>query len=226
VFTRHPTSLTTIEFNSRDTPIGRVYDTPSGKSYPSITTILGYGDKQWLKEWRSSMGEEAADAEMNRAAERGTAVHSAIELFLQNKPIEPLNMVAEHRRVFNGVKAKLKSTVNNILVQEIPLWSDNLRTAGRVDCVAEYKGNLSIVDFKTSTNPKEHHQIRDYWLQTTAYALMFYQQYGILIEHIAIVMAVERGTSMVFHDTIHKHIEPLNQRIEKFYVENPNWNRS
>jgi len=226
VFTRHPTNIATIEFGSRDTHIGRVYDTPSGNAYPSITTILGYGDKAWLTEWRESMGADAADAEMKRAAERGTSVHSAIELFLQNSSIDSLNMAPDHRRVFNGVKAKLRATVNNVMVQEVPLWSDTLRTAGRVDCVAEYKGKLSIVDFKTSTNPKEHHQIRDYWLQTTAYALMFSEQYNIPIEHIAIVMAVERGTSMVFHDTIHKHIEPLKQRIEKFYVENPNWNRS
>ena len=102
------------------------------------------------------------------------------------------------------------------------MWSDTLRLAGRVDCIAEFDGVLSVVDFKTSTNNKVSKQIEDYYLQTTAYALMFQEMYDIQIDHYAIIMSVERGAvPLVFTGEIEPHICPLLERINTYHKQHP-----
>lgn len=211
--TIHPIELKTIESSK-----GRLYITPEGNKYPSITTILGAGDKPWLKDWRQSLGEAKADKEMKRAADRGTAVHLMIERFLDNDPEPTKDQALEHIAEFNSLRLHLKS-VNNILTQEMALWSDTLRLAGRVDCIGEYQGVLSIIDFKTSTNDKTSDRIQDYYLQTSAYSLMFEERYGIQIDQIVILMSVERGVlPLVFKQPVDPYIEPLLQRINMYHT--------
>jgi len=165
------------------------------------------------------MGEEAADAEMRRAATRGTAVHDMAEKYLKNKPDPTEGHVKEHIADFMQMRVKLNQ-VSNILTQETPLWSDVLRVAGRVDCVADYKKRRCIVDFKTSTNSKSEQMIKDYFLQTTAYALMFHERYNIQIDEVTIIMSVEKGAvPLVFTDTIESYIEPLLVRINKYHTD-------
>jgi genome maintenance exonuclease 1 len=219
VFT-HVDLIQPVEIVSRDTPKGRFYTTPEGNKYPSITTILGAGDKPWLRDWRESMGFEKADKEMKRAAERGTAVHSMIELFLNNDPTPTLEHTdLGHIACFNQLRIYLRK-INNILTQESALWSNTMRVAGRVDCVGEYKGKLCIIDFKTSTNDKVEHQVQDYYLQTTAYALMFQERYNIQIDDIVILMGVEKGAlPLVFQQPVEPYIEPLLRRINSYHQE-------
>lgn len=163
------------------------------------------------------MGAEKADAEMKRAAERGTAIHSMVERYLDNLPNPTEGHLQEHIAGFNQLKIRLRK-VNNILTQETPLWSDDLRTAGRVDCVGEYEGQLAIIDFKTATNNKDTTKIQDYYLQTTAYALMFQERYGIQIDNLVILMSVEKGAvPLVFKQPIDPFIEPLLKRINTYY---------
>lgn len=209
-----------VEIKSQDTPKGRFYTTPEGNKYPSITTVLGAGDKQWLREWRESMGFERADKEMKRAADRGTAVHSMIELFLNNDPTPTLEFPDDgHVACFNQLRIYLRK-IDNILTQESALWSDTMRVAGRVDCVGEYKGKLAIIDFKTSTNDKAARQVQDYYLQTTAYALMFQERYNIQIDNIVILMAVEKGAlPLIFQQPVEPYIEPLLRRINTYHTE-------
>jgi genome maintenance exonuclease 1 len=184
--------------------------------YPSVTTVLGYGEKLWLQEWRESMGEDRADAEMKRAADRGSAVHLMIERHLQNH-LQPTDGCADdHILEYRSLRVHLRN-INNIVLQEAALFSDVLKLAGRVDCIAEYDGILSIIDFKTSTNTKTTHMIQDYFLQTTAYALMFEEMYGIQIDNVVIIMSVERGLPMVFKESTHKFITPLCKRINTYY---------
>lgn len=207
-----PVELTTIEGTS-----GRHYVTPEGSRYPSITTVLGDGDKPWLDEWRASMGEEKADAEMQRAAERGSAVHLMAERYLNNDDTPTRDQKKEHITEFNALRVRL-NRINNIYTQETPLWSDVLRCAGRVDCVGEYEGVLSIIDFKTSTNNKTQSMIGDYFLQTTAYALMFHERYGIRIDNVVILMSSERGgVPLIFKQEIDSYILPLLQRINTYH---------
>ena len=204
-----------IELKSVDGSKGRFYTTPSGEKYPSITTILGSGDKPWLTEWRNSMGIDKADKEMKRAAVRGTAVHLMIERFLQNDPNPIKDQHIDHIAEYNSLKMHLKK-VNNILAQEIALYSDTMGVAGRVDCIAEYKGKLAIIDFKTSNNDKSAAMIEDYFKQTTFYALAFEEMYGIRIENIVIIMCVEKGLPLIFHESVDNWIEPLIKKISTY----------
>lgn len=213
----HLDTINPVELNTEEGPSGRFYVTPEGARYPSITTILGAGEKPWLQEWRASLGEEIADKEMKRAADRGTAVHAMIEKMLLNDPAPTAGHHSAHIADFNMLRFKLRK-INNILTQESALWSDTLRVAGRVDCIGEYDGKLSIIDFKTSTNNKGSHQIQDYYLQTTAYALMFQERYNIQIDNIVILMSVERGAvPLEFHQPIEPYIEPLIHRINTYH---------
>lgn len=214
----HLKTITPYNLNTIEGPSGRFYITPDDKQYPSITTILGAGDKPWLKEWRESMGEERAAAETKRAADRGTAVHDMVEKFLNNEEKPTAGHLLEHIAEFNTLKLFLKP-ISNIITQESALWSDTLRVAGRVDCIGSYNGKLAVIDFKTSSGEKRSDQINDYYLQTTAYALMFQELYDIRIDDIVIIMSVERGPMpLVFHEKVDNWILPLIQRINTYHT--------
>lgn len=193
----------------------RFYKTPSNSKYPSITTILGHEEKQAIVDWRTSLGPKKAKKETERCSARGTIVHEMVEKYLNNEDVELLSN-SEYYAKFLQIKLPLNK-INNIHVQEAALYSDELAVAGRVDCIGEYNGVLSIIDFKTSNNHKTKEMIFDYYLQATAYALMYYELTGVLIEKIVIIMSVEKGFPLVFEQTIHAYITPLLKRIEKFY---------
>jgi len=145
----------------------RVYVTPDGNQYPSITTILGKQPKPSLVEWRERVGDEEANRIMKEAAKIGTEVHELCERYLYNKTI--ISTDSESRRVFNRMRFIL-GNIDNIVGLEIPVYSDKLRVAGTTDCVAEYNGKISVIDFKTSCKPKREEWIEDYYLQLAAYA--------------------------------------------------------
>lgn len=214
----HLDKISPVELKSQEGPKGRFYITPEGAKYPSITTILGAGDKPWLQDWRKALGDAKADKEMKRASDRGTAVHAMIENLLNNDPNPTAGHKIEHINDFRQLRLPLKK-VNNILTQETALWSDMLRAAGRVDCVGEFDGKLSIIDFKTSTNDKSSGNIQDYYLQTTAYALMFEERYGIQIDNLVIIMSSERGAvPLVFKQPVEPYIRPLLERINAYHA--------
>lgn len=193
----------------------RFYKTSEGLWYPSITTVLGIEEKQWLKNWQSMLGTKKAAKETKRCADRGTAIHKMAELHLDNKSINFNEYKQEYINDFNKLKMRLKA-VDNIRGQELPLYSDALKTAGRVDCIGEYNGTLSIIDFKTSTNNKYREWIQDYFLQTTAYAIMWHERTGEPIKNVVILMTVEKGMMpLVFKDKIDNHVAPLIKRIRE-----------
>ena len=137
----------------------RWYRTPEGNKYASITTILGHEEKPWLNEWRQSLGVEKGDKETKRCAERGTNIHMLIEKYLNNTPNHTKDFKQEYINGFNQLKMRLNK-INNIRSQEAALYSDTLRVAGTVDCIAEYEGVLSVVDFKTSNRDKDTSMIK------------------------------------------------------------------
>lgn len=196
----------------------RFYTLPTGERYPSVTTVLSSKVKEGIQNWRNMLGPEKADKETKRCADRGSAVHDMVEKFLNNDPEPTKGHTREHCGQFNQIKLRLNQNVNNIRIQEAPLFSHALKLAGRVDCIGEYDGVLSIIDFKTSNNNKKPDMIEDYFLQCTAYAIMYYEMYGVYIEDIVIVMAVEKGMMpMVFKQKIHDHIDPLVKRCKEFH---------
>lgn len=206
-----------IELVSKDGPGGRFYKTPQGKHYPSITTILGDEEKKWLIEWRESMGAKKAEKVSNAARERGTAVHLMIERLLKNEEDPTRDQHFSHITEFNTLRLFLKK-VDNIITQESAMWSDIMKVAGRVDCIGDYEKKLSVIDFKTSNGAKRQSQVEDYFLQTTGYALMFNEMYGINIENIVIIMSVEKEpVPFIFKQKVEDHIEPLLNRISAYH---------
>lgn len=205
-----------IHMTAVDGPKGRFYTTPNKNRYPSITTVLGSKEKPWLQDWRESLGFVKADKEMQRAAERGTAVHLMLERYIQNHENPTEGQKSEHIQDFNSLKMQIKK-IDNVLAQEIALYSDTLKVAGRVDCIAEFDGRLAIIDFKTSSKYKTAAMIPDYYKQATFYALAFEEMYGIQIEDIVIIMSVEKGLPLIFKEKVDDHIEPLLEEIVRYY---------
>lgn len=218
IFNHTPLDIKPLDIASEDTSSGRFYTTPDGNRYPSITTVLGSKVKDGIKEWRESMGEVAADIETKRAADRGSDVHLLIERYLQNESNFTQGIPPYHISVFTSLRGYLNANVNDIVMQETALWSDQLRVAGRVDCIGKYKGTLSVIDFKTSTRFKPTYMIEDYFLQTTAYALMARELYDLDIGHVAIIMGVENGLPQLWFKPIDAYIEPLKQRLLEYHT--------
>lgn len=196
----------------------RWYTTPSGVEYPSVTTVLGAEEKAGIKAWKEALGAKKADKETKRCSDRGTAVHKMVEDYLNN--IEYDDVVGTHEysnvKMFNQMRTRLKK-IGNIRAQEVPLYSDMIKIAGRVDCVAEYDGVLSIIDFKTSNNTKSLDMVHDYFLQCTAYAIMYSELFDELIEDIVVIIGVEKGIApMVYRKKIDDYVAPLLAKIHKF----------
>lgn len=173
----------------RDTaPDGtRVYKTPSGKAYPSVTTVTGLHTREGIAKWRARVGEEEANRVSARASARGTRIHSNCESYLLGESFEPDMFDAE---MFNSIKFLLDQ-IDNIHCLETPLYSDFLQVAGTVDCIGEFQGKLSVIDFKTASKPKDRDDIYNYFMQCAAYAVAFEERTGIPIGRLVIIMAVD-----------------------------------
>jgi len=190
-----------------DSPEGRKYQTPSGKSYPSVTSIVGLLGKEAIREWRARVGEEEANRVSARAARRGTDVHSLCENYLLNKEVKPGLFDIE---AFNSIKPLL-NRINNIHCLETQLFSDYLQVAGTVDCIAEFDGRVSVIDFKTSRRIKNRDDIHGYFMQTSAYAVMFEELTKIPVDRLVIIMSVDDEAPLLF---IEKRDDWIGQFIE------------
>ena len=87
--------------------------------------------------------------------------------------------------------------INNVYLQEAALYSRHLELAGRVDCIAEFDGVLSIIDFKTAAEPKREAYLYDYFVQETAYACMLQEQYDLTVKQLVTIVACENGETQV-----------------------------
>ena len=92
--------------------------------------------------------------------------------------------------------------------------------AGSVDCIAEYEGVLSVIDFKTASKPKKEEYIENYFLQTTAYALMYEELIGTPINQIVILIAVDGQEPQVFKKNPADYINRLVEVIDQYKREN------
>lgn len=192
--------------------VGRVYTTPEGNRYPSVTTVIGTGsDNKWLEEWKKRVGEEEVRKVSAQAARRGTAVHELAEEYLKNNPRYTKGHMPANVATFSQIQHLLDAHVGKIYGLEVPLYSDKLRVAGRVDCLAEWDNQLSIIDFKTSKREKKREDISGYFTQASAYSFMTYERTGMLPKQIVIVMTVDDGHPKVFversRDWINNFIE-------------------
>ena len=185
--------------------------------YPSITTVLSVLSEEAISNWRERIGQEEAQKISEHASNRGTDLHSVLEAYLKNEPLLfPEDPKSKVRIMFNRMKRVL-SKVDNIVAQEIPLYSDVWSIAGRCDCIAEYDGILSIVDFKGATKAKKKTWIKSYFLQTTGYSLMLEERTGMKAEQIVIFMAGEEDFScQVFVERRDQYVQPLKETISLF----------
>ena len=205
------------DLEATTTESGRVYLTPSGKKYPSITTVLGHFGKHKIMEWRKAVGEEEANKVAARAAGRGTALHTLCERYIDNTDPFDEKTMPHVKAMFNSVKSIIDSRVGKVYVQEVPLYSDHLRLAGRVDLIAEFDGILSIIDFKTSSRVKTAEDIKDYFEQESAYAIMFEERTGIPIVNLVTIMAVENAKEpLVFKEHRDNHAADLVRKIRLY----------
>lgn len=176
---------------------GRLYETPDGKRYPSVTTFLSLFTKDSILEWRKRVGEEEANKVSSRAAKRGTKFHTVVEQYLKNDELPNLDFIEES--YFNNSKKNL-NRIDNIYLQETPLYSDSLRLAGTLDCMAEYDGELSIIDFKTSKSFKHKQDISNYFIQATCYSIMVEELFGMKAKKLVILFQSDEGESFVHID--------------------------
>ena len=199
----------------------RYYRTPDGKHYPSVTTVTGMLNAKWIKKWRKSVGEEKANKISRKAAMRGTRYHQLQEDFLNNilteerlKEATPLDLM-----MFNQTK-ELTSKLGDIYMLEGSMFSNELEMAGRVDCIAEFAGKVSVIDFKTSTKHKSPSKIKNYFMQETAYAKMFEEMYDIPINRIVTIIAVEEtGQSQLFVEEPGKWVDQLKDLRAQYRAE-------
>lgn len=200
-------SLTEIQKSGK-----RFYSTPDGE-FPSVTTVVGYGKQNFFAEWRRKNPEES-----RRVLARGTKFHSIIESYIKNEDIDVENMFPNFKALFTLLKPALDN-IDNIAAIETPLWSKILGLAGRTDCIAEYNGKLSIIDFKASTKEKRKQDVESYFLQATAYALMYQERTGIIVNNFVIMIACEDGLSQVFEDNPIKYVKKLKKAINHYRSE-------
>ena len=177
----------------------RKYVTPNGDAYPSVTTILSAYNKKAIQEWRERVGEEAANKISTQASSRGTRLHSLCETYLLNElsPLKLNSVMPDAKELFVKIKPKLDDNIGKIYSLEQALYSDKLKIAGRVDCIAEYNGKLSIIDFKTSAEEKKEEYLYDYYVQEIAYACMLQELYSIKVEQLVTIVACESGDTQV-----------------------------
>lgn len=172
----------------------RLYATPSGNKYPSVTTVTGLLNKQSIMEWRKRVGEAEANRISSRAAKRGTAIHKLCEDYLNNEFVEPELFDVP---MWNSL-VPLLNRIDNVHCLETPLYSDHLQVAGTVDCIAEFDGKVSVIDFKTSSRIKSRDDITNYFMQCAAYAVAFEERTGVPVSRLVILMGVDNEDPIVF----------------------------
>ena len=197
----------------------RYYPIPGAdKYYPSVTSITSFQSAKFFKEWRKKVGEEQANRITARATQRGSAFHSITEdyingvlnldTYLENNPLSV--------RMFQSAKSTL-NRIDKIHCLETFLFSHYLGLAGRVDCIAEFDGELAVIDFKTSTKLKKEDYIEHYFVQETAYAAMFLERSGIEVKKIVTLIATEEGSVQVFQKyNLDDYLQLLKSYIEEF----------
>ena len=224
MFKHVPVELPTI--TATTTGGVRLYETPEGNKYPSITTVLSVRSKTGLMEWRKRVGNDVANHIAKTAAARGTKVHHMCEDYLNNMRFNFPDKFKEHRKnflpycLFSQLKEKVLCNINNIYAQEAGLYSDKYRVAGRVDCIAEYNGVPSIIDFKTSTKERKDEWNESYYIQGSAYAEMFVERTGIEISQVVILVVTEDGTVQEFIKEKYDYLDTLIQTVTEWSEKN------
>jgi len=207
------------EMVTENTENGRVYKTPDGIDYPSITTVLSILSRAGIAAWRKRVGEAEANKISAQASRRGTAVHEIIEKYIDNIEDFKDGYTPDVVESFLSVKSTIDDNLGRVFAQEAPLYSHHLGLAGRVDCVAEYNGKLSIIDFKTSRKRKTPSMIKQYFMQEAGYAVMWEERTGMPITQLVTIIAVDNHPAQVFIEHRDNWINQLKDTVTKWSEE-------
>ena len=195
----------------------RYYTLPSGKKAPSITSITSFYNRQIFKNWREKVGEEQANKITKVATDRGTKFHDLVEKYLLNEDINSLKNVLPTTKARWIAARDALNKIDNIHALEKPLYSEYFGIAGRVDCIAEYEGELAVIDFKTSKKIKPEKWLENYFVQETAYACMYYEMTGTPVKKIVTLMVADNGDVKVYEKRNKgEYIKLLTKYIKEF----------
>ncbi|MDA1124711.1 MAG: PD-(D/E)XK nuclease family protein [Crenarchaeota archaeon] len=187
-----------------------------GELYPSITTILSAQKNEGLMRWRQSIGIDVANFETRRAATRGKIFHKIVEDYLNNKKTQDYKSNILPYGLFNLVKKEI-DRVDNIHNLEVTLYSKKYKIAGRADCVAEFDGLLSVIDFKSANRAKKEDQLTTHAIQETAYSIMWEEMTKTPIKQIVTIVTCENGESQIIIEKPQFFIDKLESCIEDFW---------
>jgi genome maintenance exonuclease 1 len=147
--------------------------------------------------WRERVGLEEANRITKRATARGTDFHQVCQDYLENKELNWNDYQPLTKFMFYHLKPELDK-INNIHAIERTLYSQYYGLAGRVDCIAEYEGELAVIDFKTSDKIKPEEWIENYFVQEMFYAAAYYELTEKPIKKLITLMVTPGGEVKVF----------------------------
>jgi len=192
----------------------RFYKTPNG-NYQSITTLLSNLSKAGISAWRNRVGATEANRISTKASRQGTAVHALCEKYIKNEEGFLTESMPHLVEMFESI-IPLLDRVDNVHVTEGAMYSDELQLAGRTDLIAEFDGQLAIIDYKTSRRIKTWEMCASYFMQGAFYAHAYEERTGIPINNIVIIMAVENEEPLLFRETKERWLNPLQEVITKY----------
>jgi genome maintenance exonuclease 1 len=175
----------------------RHYVTPSGELYPSITTILGVLSKVAIAAWRKRVGETEANRISGKASRRGTRLHSVCESYIKNEDGYLDGQTPHIVELFKTIEPFFER-IDNIQGVELALYSDHFGIAGRTDCIAEFDGILSVIDYKTSNKIKKKDWCEIYFAQAAFYGVAYEELTSIPVPQVVIIIAVENEQPQLF----------------------------
>ena len=204
---------------SEDTDSGRKYVTEDKKKLPSITTVLSILSRAGIAAWRKRVGDKEADRISHIASTRGSAVHQIVEDYIDNKEDFDAGYFPHILESFQQIKPIIDKRIGKVYAQEQPLYSNHLGVAGRVDCVAEFDGKLSIIDFKTSKKRKTRSNCYNYFMQESGYAIMWEERTNMPITQLVTIMSVDNDDPLVFVEQRDDWTEKLRETIKTYEAE-------
>ena len=204
---------------SETTDNGRMYLTEDRKKYPSITTVLSILSRAGIAAWRKRVGDKEADRISHIASTRGSAVHQIVEDYIDNKEDFDAGYFPHILESFQQIKPIIDKRIGKVYAQEQPLYSNHLGVAGRVDCVAEFDGKLSIIDFKTSKKRKTRSNCYNYFMQESGYAIMWEERTKMPITQLVTIMSVDNDDPLVFVEQRDDWTEKLRETIKQYEAE-------
>ena len=197
-------------------PEGRLYETPDGNLYPSVTTVVGsIGDKSYLADWRAKVGDDVANKITQAAAARGTLIHSCCENWLLGQPVKFDIFQHVEKEMFENLLPVLES-IETVHAMETTLWSDKIRVAGTVDLIAMHQGKLKVIDWKNSRQFKSREDIPGYFAQMAAYAFMFWERTGVALGDIMVAITVEDYGLVTYEESVRDHLPVFIEARKQF----------